>query len=284
MSSAVGIVLAAPAAVAVVAIIVVPLIYAVWVSLHRTPLAGPTVFAGLGEYGQVLGSPEFWASLLVTAKVIIPTIAVELLLGTGLALLLHNLPGGKVIRLLIIVPLLLSPAIIGADWAVMLNRESGIIDYLLSLVHLPQISFLTSGTAVLPTLDGVYVWQNLGFTLIVVTAGLANIPRELTDAVVIDGATYVQRLRYLVLPMLLPFFGIIVFWRFVTLIEDYGLVGLLTGGGPGTETQTATLYIYAQFSAAVNNGFASAAAILIALVTILVGYVIARFTFAKRMG
>lgn len=135
-----------------------------------------------------------------------------------------------VIRLLIIVPLLLSPAIIGADWAVMLNRESGIIDYLLSLVHLPQISFLTSGTAVLPTLDGVYVWQNLGFTLIVVTAGLANIPRELTDAVVIDGATYVQRLRYLVLPMLLPFFGIIVFWRFVTLIEDYGLVGLLTGG------------------------------------------------------
>ncbi|HTT91248.1 MAG TPA: sugar ABC transporter permease, partial [Acidimicrobiales bacterium] len=223
-----GALFATPAAIAVVAIIVVPLVYAVWMSLHRTPLAGAPVFAGLSEYGQVLGTPEFWGSLLVTAKVIIPTIAVELFLGTSLALLLHNLPGGNVLRLLIIVPLLLSPAIIGADWAVMLNRESGIADYLLSLVHLPQISFLTSGSAVLPTLDGVYAWQNLGFTLIVVTAGLANIPRELTDAVVIDGATYIQRLRYLLLPMLLPFFGIIVFWRFVTLIEDYGLVGLLT--------------------------------------------------------
>jgi multiple sugar transport system permease protein len=277
-----GVALATPAAIAVAAIIVVPLVYAVWLSLHRTPLTGAPVFAGLGEYSQVLHTPQFWDSLVVTAKVVVPTIAVELVLGTVLALLLHNLPGGNVIRLLIMVPILLSPAIIGADWSVMLNRESGIVDYVLGLAHLPQVAFISSGGAAVPTVDGAYAWQNLGFTLIVVTAGLANIPGELTDAVVIDGASYLQRLRYLVLPMLVPLFWIVIFWRFVTLIEDYGLIGLLTGGGPGTDTQTVTLYIYAQLTTGVNTGFASAAAILVALITVVVGYVIARFAFIKR--
>jgi ABC-type sugar transport system permease subunit len=111
---------------------------------------------------------------------------------------------------------------------------------------------------------------------------LANIPTELADAITVDGASYLQRLRYLLLPMLKPLFAIIIFWRFVTLVEDYGLIGLLTGGGPGTSTTTATLYLYNQLTAGDNVGVASAAAILIALMTVVVGMVLAHFAVLNK--
>lgn len=274
--------LAAPAAIAIIGVIVVPLIYAIWLSLHRTPLIGGSVFAGLSQYSEVLHSGTFWASLGVTAEVVIPTIFVELILGTILALLLQGLRGSATIRLLLIVPILLSPAIVGADWKLMLDRTTGIINYVLGVLHLPQAAFTTSSATALPTVDGIYAWQNVGFTLLVVTAGLASVSQELVDAVTVDGANYIQRLRYLLLPLLRPLFAIVIFWRFVTLVEDYGLVGLLTGGGPGTSTQTATLYLYNELTEGANTGLASAAAVLIAIMTVLVGMVLARFAVLNK--
>ena len=111
---------------------------------------------------------------------------------------------------------------------------------------------------------------------------MASISQELVDAITVDGANFLQRLRYLLLPMLGPLFAIIIFWRFVTLVEDYGLIGLLTGGGPGTSTTTATLYLYNQLTAGDNVGLASAAAIIIALMTILVGMVLARIALLNK--
>jgi multiple sugar transport system permease protein len=274
--------LAAPAAIVAIGVIVVPLFYAGWLSLHRTPLVGGSVFAGFSQYDQVIHSGAFWASIGVTGEVALPTIIVELVLGTALALLLQGLRWAGSIRLLLIVPILLSPAIVGADWAVMLDRSTGIINYVLGLAHLPQAAFTANPSTSLPTVDAIYAWQNVGFTLLVTTAGLANIPSELSDAITVDGASYAQRLRYLLLPMLRPLFAIIVFWRFVTLVEDYGLIGLLTGGGPGTSTTTATLYLYNQLTAGDNVGVASAAAILIAIMTIVVGMVLARFAVLNK--
>lgn len=268
---------AAPAAIATVGIILVPLVYAVWLSLHRTPLVGPPVFSGLQEYRQVLHTGAFWQSLVVTAEVAIPTIVVELVVGTALALVLHGLRAAGVFRLLLILPILLSPAIVGADWTVMLDRTTGIVNYLLSAVGLPEVAFTATRSFALPTVDAIYAWQNVGFTLLVITAGLASINGELIDAITVDGANYMQRLRHLVLPLLRPLIAIIVFWRFVALVEDYGLVALLTNGGPGTRTTTATLYLYNQLSAGSNTGFASAAAILLAIMTIIVGMALARF-------
>ena len=218
----------------------------------------------------------------MTAEVAVPTIIIELALGTTLALLLQGLRWAGTIRLLLIIPILLSPAIVGADWSVMLNRSTGIINYLLGLAHLPESSFTASTRTALPTVDAIYAWQNVGFTLLVVTAGLASIPRELLDAITVDGANFLQRLRYLLMPMLAPLFAIIIFWRFVTLVEDYGLIGLLTGGGPGTSTTTATLYLYNQLTAGDNVGVASAAAVLIALMTIAVGMVLARVALLNK--
>ena len=274
--------LAAPAAIVAIGVIVAPLCYAGWLSLHRTPLVGGSVFAGFTEYDQVLHSGAFWSSIWVTAEVAVPTIIIELILGTTLALLLQGLRGAGTIRLLLIIPILLSPAIVGADWSVMLNRSTGIVNYLLGVVHLPQASFTASTRTALPTVDVIYAWQNVGFTLLVITAGLASIPHELLDAIIVDGASYLQRLRYLLLPMLAPLFAIIIFWRFITLVEDYGLIGLLTGGGPGTSTTTATLYLYNQLTAGDNVGVASAAAVLIALITIAVGMVLARFALLNK--
>ena len=274
--------LAVPAAIVTIGVIIAPLGYAGWLSLHRTPLVGGSVFAGFTEYDQVIHSSAFWSSIWVTAEVAVPTIVLELIFGTTLALLLQGLRWAGTIRLLLIVPILLSPAIVGADWSVMLNRSTGIVNYLLGVVHLPQASFTASTATALPTVDAIYAWQNVGFTLLVVTAGLASIPNELRDAITVDGANYFQRLRYLLLPMLAPLFAIIVFWRFVTLVEDYGLIGLLTGGGPGTSTTTATLYLYNQLTAGDNVGVASAAAVLIALVTIAVGMVLARFALLNK--
>ena len=274
--------LALPAGIVALGVIVAPLFYALWLSLHRTPLVGGSVYAGFSRYSQVLHSGAFWASIGVTGEVALPTIVVEIILGTTLALLLQNLRWAGTIRLLLIVPILLSPAIVGADWSVMLNRSTGIINYFLGVFHLPQESFTADSSTALPTVDAIYAWQNVGFTLLVITAGLASISQELVDAITVDGANFLQRLRYLLLPMLGPLFAIIIFWRFVTLVEDYGLIGLLTGGGPGTSTTTATLYLYNQLTAGDNVGLASAAAIIIALMTILVGMVLARIALLNK--
>ena len=194
--------LALPAGIVALGVIVAPLFYALWLSLHRTPLVGGSVYAGFSEYSQVLHSGAFWASIGVTGEVALPTIVVEIILGTTLALLLQNLRWAGTIRLLLIVPILLSPAIVGADWSVMLNRSTGIINYFLGVFHLPQESFTADSSTALPTVDAIYAWQNVGFTLLVITAGLASISQELVDAITVDGANFLQRLRYLLLPCL----------------------------------------------------------------------------------
>jgi multiple sugar transport system permease protein len=148
--------LAIPAGIVALGVIVAPLGYAVWLSLHRTPLVGGSVFAGFTEYDEVLHSGAFWSSIWVTAEVAVPTIIVELALGTTLALLLQGLRWAGILRLLLIIPILLSPAIVGADWSVMLNRSTGIINYFLGLAHLPQASFTASTRTALPTVDAIY--------------------------------------------------------------------------------------------------------------------------------
>lgn len=267
---------AAPAAVATIGVIVVPFAYAIWLSLHRTLLVGGSRFDGLAQYGDVIHSGAFWTSVRVTGEVVVPTILVELVLGGILALVLHGLPGSGLFRLLVILPILLSPAIVGADWTVMLNRTTGIVNYLLSVVGLPGVSFTGNRSTALPTVDAIYAWQNVGFTILVLTAGLASVNSELVDAITVDGANYMQRLRYLIMPLLRPLVAIIVFWRFVTLVQDYGLVALLTGGGPGASTTTSSLFLYNQLSAGTNVGFASAAAIIVAIITVVVGMALAR--------
>ena len=155
----------------------------------------------------------------MTAEVAVPTIIIELILGTTLALLLQGLRGAGTIRLLLIIPILLSPAIVGADWSVMLNRSTGIINYLLGRpAPSPGILYGKHQDRIADGRHNLRVAKR-GFYLLVITAGLASIPHELLDAIIVDGASYLQRLRYLLLPMLAPLFAIIVFWRFITLVR-----------------------------------------------------------------
>jgi multiple sugar transport system permease protein len=278
----IGSLLAAPAAIVLVAVIGIPLVYAIWMSLQRTTLLGVSHFAGLDAYREVFHSRLFWHSVLVTAEIAIPSLLLELVLGTVIALLLRGLKGATVLRLLIIIPLLLSPAIIGADWRVMLDPQSGIINYFIRSLGFSPISFTSGGSAALPTIIAIDIWQNVGFTILIVTAGLANISPELVDASMVDGTNVFQRVRFLFLPLLRPFFVIIAFWRFVSLIVTYDLVALLTQGGPGNSTETVSMYLYDQLTAGLNNAFAAAGGIILAIIAGGVGLILAPYALKGR--
>jgi multiple sugar transport system permease protein len=277
-----GSLLAAPATMVLVAVIAVPLGYSIWMSLQRTTLLGASHFDGLAAYAEVIHNRLFWHSVLVTAEITLPSLFFELVIGTLIALLLKDLKGAGVLRLLIIIPLLLSPAIIGADWQIMLNPQSGIINYLIHLLGFSPTAFTSSSSVALPTIIAVDVWQNVGFTVLIVTAGLSSISPEIMDASRVDGTNVQQRVRYVFIPLLRPFFVIIAFWRLVSLVVTYDLVALLTQGGPGNSTETVSMYLYSQLTAGLNNAFAAAGGIILAVIVGGIGLILAPHALKGR--
>lgn len=236
-----------PAVVFLLVFTVFPFLFTVALSFSRVSLVGglQLSFVGLANWERLVSDARFWTSLANTAALVAGAVSLEVVLGFGLALLVHTTPkGAGLFRVLFLIPMSLTPIAVGYMWRMLLNETIGPLNALLRAVGLPPVGWVSAGLVPLFSMILVDVWQWTPFVFVVCLAALQALPDEVVEAAELDGASRGQLLRYVVLPWMVPTLVAAGFLRAVEAFKIVDTIFIVTGGGPGTRTESLTLHAY----------------------------------------
>ncbi|PQV44873.1 carbohydrate ABC transporter permease [Paraburkholderia sp. BL21I4N1] len=229
--------------------------------------SGQRFFTGLENYRAVLGDSEFSASFANTLQFTVVASVIEVVLGGALALLFSRaFAGRRFIIPLAILPMMLSTLVCSAIWRNWLNY-SGFLNALLAVFGQPAVQWLSDPHLAIWSLILVDVWQWTPMAFLIILAGLQSIAPELYEAARTDGASEWQCLRHITLPLIVPQIVLAMLLRSIDTFKLFDKVYALTGGGPGNATQTLSTYIYDTGFRFFNVGPASAASVLMLLIS-----------------
>jgi multiple sugar transport system permease protein len=241
---------ASPSLFLIALVIVFPLIYAFYLSLQNFDLSvGPDYdFVGAKNYVEALTrDARFWGSVWNTGVLIVPSLILELLLGLGVALLLNRkIRGRPIVTALIAIPAMVSPVMAAMAWRMLFGVKYGAINNLGRQLGLIDVYFDWFGSTFISVVAIVLVevWHNTPFMMLVLLAGLQSIPQELYDAAKADGASPAQGFWHITLPLLKFTMAVGIMIRLIDLTKLFGLIFVLTFGGPGSSTETVAFNTY----------------------------------------
>jgi multiple sugar transport system permease protein len=261
-----------PSALLVASVLLYPAFRAVFLSLTHYSLGTgfETSFAGADNFRRILTDSRLHDSFWVTTLFVVSSVALEFLLGLGLALAASRLVRGQsAARTLLLIPWTLPTAIVGVLWAWILNDQFGILNHVLTQARLidSPVAWLAEPSTALASIIMADVWKTIPFVFLILLAGIQSIPRELYEAIAVDGGGAWAAFRYVTWPHLLPFAFIALIFRVIQAFAIFDLVYVLTGGGPGGATETVSVYAYQTTMRYLDFSYGSA--IVIALVLLL---------------
>jgi multiple sugar transport system permease protein len=273
-----------PALVLLVVTTTLPLVYLVWTSVQRVDLSMPwiTGFAGLENYAKLGGDARFWSSLWLTFVYTGTTVALQVAVGLGLALLVMQVKAGQgLLRVAAILPIVLAPVVAGLFWrSLVLAPDFGILDFLTRALGFGSYNWLGDPQLALVSVIAIHTWQWTPFAFLVLLASLAALPPDIYEAARLDRAGLWQRFRHITLPLLRPAIVIVVILRMVTALSAFAAIFAATGGGPGSATEILNLYAYRLSFTELNLGYGAAVATVLLLITLVVSFGL----FALRKG
>ena len=238
----------APAALLILAFSIYPMLFSLWVAFVNYDFQIPGhAFVGLQNFHQIIDDPLAWSSLGLTIALSVAVVAIEFALGLALALaMVKTFRGRGIVMSILIIPLFISPVIVGQSWALFLQRPFGPADYLLSqLIHRPvAISWVGETPWVYIAIVLADIWQWTPFMFVILLAGLAAIPPHLYEAAELDGVGALETFSYVTLPQLAPVMLLAITLRLLDAVKLFDVIFMLTGGGPGTATYTTSFYLY----------------------------------------
>jgi multiple sugar transport system permease protein len=238
----------APAVLLILALSIYPLLFSAWVAFVNYDFQIPGhAFVGLQNFSQVVNDPVARSSLLTTILLSAANVTIELLLGLALALAMTGAFRGRGLAMsILIIPLFISPVIVGENWALFLQRPFGPADYILSHIvgHPVTIGWLSEAPWNFIAIILADVWQWTPFMFVILLAGLAGIPPHLYEAAELDGVSRIQAFFYVTLPQLAPIILLAITFRLLDAVKLFDVIYMLTGGGPGTQTYTTSFYLY----------------------------------------
>lgn len=257
--------LASPLLAFLVLLVLFPGVYGVLVSFRDVSVLSPQAsFVGLENYRSVLGDAGFRSSLWFTLRFTVVVTSIEVLLGLGLALLFdREFPAKRLLLGLTLVPIMVAPSLMGVMFRLVLDENIGMVPYLLSFLGF-KVNLFAPGSVV-PLLILLDTIQWVPFTFLILYAGLQGIPRDLYEAAMVDGAGYWRRVRSVALPLLAPILFVAAFLRGIDAFRTFDVIYVLTGGGPGNASTTASIYIYKRAFQDGSIGVAAAASVLVAV-------------------
>jgi multiple sugar transport system permease protein len=262
-----------PALIVVLAVIIFPWAYTIWMSLHEWKVGSPPTFVGLANYMRLPSDGRFVESIGHTLVYTALSVALPLIFGTLAAVVFHiKFPMRGFLRGLFILPMMATPVAIALVWTMMFHPQLGILNYLLSLVGLPPQLWVFHPATVIPSLVLVETWQWTPLVMLIVLGGLAAIPAEPYESAMIDGATRWQIFRYISLPLIMPFLVIAAMIRMIDAVKSFDIIFAITQGGPGSASETINLYLYSVAFVYYDVGYASAIVVVFfALIVALAG-------------
>ncbi|MCR4405589.1 MAG: sugar ABC transporter permease [Anaerolineae bacterium] len=262
---------------------IVPLIFSLGVSLFNYSLGSRAIWVGLRNYINLFTDPQFWLATRITVQFTVVAVSIEVVLGILFGFVMNQrFTGMSVIRLIVFLPMMLAPFVVGLFWRFMFDQTFGIVDYLLTQLGLPAIPWLIHPFWARVAVVIVDVWQWTPFVTLLVLAGLGTVPTDLLEAATLDRASNWMKFRqiywpYLRFPLLLA-----LLFRSIDTLKMFDLPFILTGGGPGNYTSTLSILGYRQQIMFFNVGMAAAISwVVVIIINIVTNILVRLITPAK---
>jgi multiple sugar transport system permease protein len=237
-----------PAAVVVFVLMIFPVLYTVYMSLHSwfaSSLTSPE-FVGLANFKRAfLEDERFRNALWLTLYFTVLATALQVILGVALALLLNRPFRGKgFFRSIFLLPMVATPVAIALVWMMMYNPTLGVMNYLVGLIRLGPFKWVSDASLVIPALAVVDTWEWTPLITLITLAGLATLPLEPYESALIDGATPAQMFWRITLPLLRPTIMVALLFRAIDCLKTFDIIYVMTAGGPGFASETLNVYTF----------------------------------------
>lgn len=279
-----------PAAITLLAITVFPLIYELRLAFMSWELttSTPARFVGLANFGKALfRDPRFWNSMGVTMTLIVLGTSIQLVAGTGLALLLNRLRRARTVLVsLFLIPVMIAPVVAGFQFRMIYHDQFGPLNYIIELAtggRWGGLAWIADPKVALFAVMFTDIWQWTPFLMLIVLAGLQSISPEMYEAAEVDGASRRQTFGRVTLPLILPVIVIGILIRAMDSFKLFDIIYLVTGGGPGDVTETISFYTYLQGFKFFSLGYTAAMSFLQLIVITIIAQVFVRFQ-KRQMG
>jgi sn-glycerol 3-phosphate transport system permease protein len=261
-----------------------PLIQSVYLSVHETDPRGRVVgYVGLDNFVAIFTSEHFYKSLEVTGLFTLLTVPTGIALALLLAALTHNrLKGMRIFQFVFSLPVVLSVSTSAVIWMMLFHPSVGMLNYLLSLIGLKPVAWLTDPRWALLSVSMMTVWMNLGFNYIVLLSGLQGVSDEIYDSAKIDGSGPIRTFVQIIMPLLSPTIFFVTIVSIIGAFQSFGQVHILTRGGPAESTQFIVYSIYQDAFINYRFGIGSAQA-LVLFVLILIMTVVQFKAFERKV-
>lgn len=266
-----------PSLIGLITFFAVPAVRGLWISFTDWDLLSEAKFVGLENYQDLLTDDAFWQSLWVTLYYVLLNIPLQTALALVLAVLMDRLTQSLFVRGVLLLPWLIPNVVIGLLWLWLLDPQLGLMNQILGAFGISRQPFLGSVEQAMPAIAGINIWRHVGYTAILIFAGLQTIPKDVYEAGAIDGATEARMFWSITIPLLRP---VLVFVGVTTIIGSFQIfdtIAITTGGGPVNATRVIYWYIYEYAFARFQMGYATAAAVILFLILITITIVQLRF-------
>ena len=257
-----------PTILLLLAINIYPLFYAISMSFtnfYANKIGKEIKWVGLKNYIKVLGKESVWERMQITANFMFWTLLIQALIGLGLALLLNKkFKGNELLTTLIVLPMMLSPAVVGTFWTYLYNPQVGVFSYIMNFFYnFGPIDMIGSSVLAPWSIVIVDTWMWTPFTMLICLAGLRSIPNYLYEAAEVDRASRWQQFIYITLPSVLPFLLLALLFRGIENFKMFDMVVELTSGGPGSATELASIQLKREAFEKWKTGYSSAYAVIL---------------------
>jgi multiple sugar transport system permease protein len=276
-----GYLMALPAIAVLLAVTIYPLVYSLRKSFYRIELTFSPVpeYIGFKNYvNAITDDPRFWHAMERSLYLVGVGVAVELVLGLALAHVLNRIGRGRnVVTALLLVPAMIAPVAVAIEGVVIFNDRWGPLNYVLKeggVSHAP--AWLADRTYALNTILIADIWQWTPFVAVIMLAGLRSLPGDVYEAAAVDGASRWQLFRTLTLPLLQPLIIVTVLIRAMDVFKTFDTVYVMTGGGPGDATETASFYTFLQGLRFFSFGYAAAISYIQLIIISIVATILVR--------
>jgi multiple sugar transport system permease protein len=223
-------------------------------------------FIGLANYVNLFKDPRFIDAFKRTVVFVTMVVSMEVLIGFSIALALSsNLFGTKIVRATILLPIMMTPITTAFMWRIMYSPSLGVFNYFLEVLRIPPQKWIYGAEQAIPSIAAVLIWCKTPFMIMVFFTGLLSVSQDVIEASKIDGASAWQTLWKIKLPLIRPVFFVAILFQMIDTLKEFDFTQILTRGGPGSASETMSIYAYLNSFGFLKMGYGSANAIVLSL-------------------
>lgn len=266
-----------PALIGFVVFFLIPTIRGIYLSFTEYSILGDPTWIGIKNYTAIFSDDLFWNAMAVTVQYVALNIGFQTVIAIGLALLMHRVAKSTFIRGALLLPFLVANVIVALLWFWMLDYQLGIVNEIISWLGLPRVAFFGSEQWAIPTIAFVNVWRHMGYTALLIFAGLQSIPNHVYEVANLDGASPTRTFWSITMPLLRPVLVLVLVVTVIGSFQVFDTVAVTTGGGPINASRVIQMYIYQKAFGESDFGYASALSVILFIILAFVAFIQMKF-------